>query len=205
MNQTTPHSDSELLALSARNSERAHNVLRHTGLLSAWQAAGATIHPVGSLRMGLLMLHRDIDLHCYTDTLSPAESLRLMGQVASHTACRRMWYINSADTEEACLEWHLTWFDSMCDDEEWNIDLIQIRCGSRYDGYFERMADRIAAALTDESRLAILRLKYETPIGEAIAGIEYYQAVLRDGVRTWDEFAAWRRAHPMQGIVEWMP
>lgn len=200
-----PCSDQELLALSARNSQRAQDILNCTGLLATWQAIGATIHPVGSLRMGLLMLHRDIDLHCYTDALSPAESFRLMGQVAAHPACRRMGYVNSADTEEACLEWHLTWLDPMHRNEEWSIDLIQIRRGSRYDGYFERMADRITAVLTDESRLTILRLKYETPAEEPIAGIEYYQAVLRDGVRTWDEFAAWRRAHPMRGIVEWIP
>lgn len=35
--------------------------------------------------------------------------------------------------------------------------------GSRYDGYFERVAERISAVLTDEMRLAILKLKYETP------------------------------------------
>ncbi|MDE5636569.1 MAG: phosphoglycerate mutase family protein, partial [Alistipes sp.] len=68
-----------------------------------------------------------------------------------------------------------------------------------------RMADRIAAALTDRTRTAILRLKYLTPDDEHIMGVEYYQAVLRDGVRTWDEFVAWRAAHPVTGIVEWMP
>ena len=30
-------------------------------------------------------------------------------------------------------------------------------------------------------------------------------AVLRDGVRTYDAFAEWRRTHPLTGIVEWMP
>jgi len=36
-------------------------------------------------------------------------------------------------------------------------------------------------------------------------GIEYYQAVLRDGVGTYAEFEAWRAAHPVTGILEWMP
>ena len=36
-------------------------------------------------------------------------------------------------------------------------------------------------------------------------GIEYYQAVLRDGVGTYTEFEAWRAAHPVTGILEWMP
>ena len=38
-----------------------------------------------------------------------------------------------------------------------------------------------------------------------IMGIEYYQAVLRDGVRTYAEFEAWRAANPVDGILEWMP
>ena len=74
-----------------------------------------------------------------------------------------------------------------------------------YDGYFERVADRIAAVLTDQTRETILRLKYETPETEKIMGIEYYQAVLRDGVRTYAEFEAWRAANPVTGVLEWMP
>ena len=66
-------------------------------------------------------------------------------------------------------------------------------------------ADRIAAVLTDRTRETILRLKYETPEAEKIMGIEYYQAVLRDGVGTYTEFEAWRAAHPVTGILEWMP
>ena len=83
--------------------------------------------------------------------------------------------------------------------------MIHIVRGSRYDGYFERVADRIAAALTPVTRRAILQLKYDTPDEVKIAGIEYYVAVLRDGVRTRSEFEAWRAAHPLTGIAEWMP
>lgn len=64
--------------------------------------------------------------------------------------------------------------------ELWQLDMIHIEKGSRYDGYFEEVARRISAALTDETREAILRLKWETPDTEKIAGIEYYMAVLRD-------------------------
>ena len=50
------------------------------------------------------------------------------------------------------------------------------------------MAERISAVLTDEMRLAILKLKYETPDTEKIMGVEYYQAVIQDGVRSYPEF-----------------
>lgn len=83
--------------------------------------------------------------------------------------------------------------------------MIHIREGSRYDGYFERVAERISAVMTDEMKLAILTLKNETPDMEKIMGVEYYQAVIRDGVRSYPEFEEWRRFHPVTGVVEWIP
>ena len=83
--------------------------------------------------------------------------------------------------------------------------MIHIIEGSRFDGYFEEVADRIAAVLTEETRNAILRLKYETPDNEKIMGIEYYQAVIAGGVRTFDEFIQWRKENPIMGILEWKP
>ena len=79
------------------------------------------------------------------------------------------------------------------------------RKGSRYDGYFEKVAKRIAAVLTDETRRAILQLKFETPVTEKVMGVEYYQAVIRDGVRSYAEFEEWRKQYPVTGVVEWMP
>ena len=83
--------------------------------------------------------------------------------------------------------------------------MIHIRKGSRYDGYFEKVADRIEALLTDETRQAILQLKYETPETEKIIGVEYYQAVIQDGIRNYADFSEWRKRHPVTGVVEWMP
>ena len=38
-----------------------------------------------------------------------------------------------------------------------------------------------------------------------IIGVEYYQAVIRDGVRDYSGFKEWRKQHPVTGVVEWMP
>lgn len=89
--------------------------------------------------------------------------------------------------------------------EEWQIDMIQILRGSRYDGYFERVAERIRAVLTPETRLAILSLKDRAPAEARVPGIAFYRAVIGDGVRTWPEFEHWLRQHPLSGILEWMP
>ena len=164
---------------------------------------GAEVRQVGSLRSGLLMKHRDIDFHIYSSPLRLEESFAAMAQLAADPAVGLIECRNLLATDEACVEWHATYRDR--DGDEWQLDMIHIVRGSRYDGYFERVADRIAAALTPVTRRAILQLKYDTPDDVKIAGIEYYVAVLRDGVRTYDAFAEWRRTHPLTGIVEWMP
>ena len=184
--------------IARRNRLRAEEVIRDSRLAEIWRSVGAEVRQVGSLRSGLLMKHRDIDFHIYSSPLRLEESFAAMAQLAADPAVGRIECRNLLATDEACVEWHATYRDR--DGDEWQLDMIHIVRDSRYDGYFERVADRIAA-----TRRAILQLKYDTPDDVKIAGIEYYVAVLRDGVRTYDAFAEWRRTHPLTGIVEWMP
>ncbi len=190
----------------AENTRRAERLISALDLQGLWCRIGAEIHQVGSMRMGLLAKHRDLDFHIYSDAIDIRSDFEVMGRLAALPGILRIEYGNLLNTDEACVEWHAWYRDAEDDDSEaWQIDMIHIRRGSRYDGYFEKVADHIAAALNDEQREAILQLKFETPNELKIMGIEYYQAVIRDGVRTWDEFAAWRQAHPVEGVVEWMP
>lgn len=195
--------DSEILDLSGSNQRRAWDIIRRLDIMKIWADAGAEAHVVGSLAMGLMMTHRDIDIHVYSSPLTVEGSFAAMAKLAVNAAIKKIECRNLLDTDEACIEWH-AWYDDG-DGEPWQIDIIHILKGSRYDGFFERMAERIKAALTDETRLAILRLKAETPEDVHIMGVEYYQAVLRGGVRTLADFIRWRQEHPVTGIVEWMP
>lgn len=190
-------------ALAERNQARAREVIADSGVIAAWEAIGAKVNPVGSLPSGLLMTHRDIDFHIYTDSLDVEESFSVITRICRNPAVTHMEFRNLSATVERCLEWHV-WISDR-DGDEWQIDMIQILRGSAYDGYFERVAERIKAVLTPETRRAILELKYATPEAEKIMGIEYYHAVIGGGVRTWDEFTAWRAAHPVTEIVEWCP
>lgn len=195
--------DSEILDLSGSNQRRAWGIIRRLDIMKIWADAGAEAHVVGSLAMGLMMTHRDIDIHVYSSPLTVEGSFAAMAKLAVNAAIKKIECRNLLDTDEACIEWH-AWYDDG-DGEPWQIDIIHILKGSRYDGFFERMAERIKAALTDETRLAILRLKAETPEDVHIMGVEYYQAVLRGGVRTLADFIRWRQEHPVTSIVEWMP
>ena len=197
----------DLLKLSDENLRRARKVVQEAGILPAWERLGATVNPVGSCAMGLIMTHRDVDFHVYLPELNAAQSFQAMAEICARPGVTRMEFRNLANTPEECFEFHIWVAEKLPDgsEEEWQIDLIQILPGSRFDGFFERVAQRIRDVLTPETRLAILRLKYETPPGEHIMGIEYYQAVLEGGVRSWDEFRAWRAARGEAGIIEWMP
>lgn len=188
--------------IAKKNFEKAIQVIEKSGIRHAWESIGATVNQVGSMAMGLLMKHRDIDFHIYTEKLDIAESFNVIQKICANPAVTRMEYRNLADTREACLEFHV-WF--ILDDEEWQIDMIQMLKGSKFDGYFERVAQRIREVLTPETRLAILELKYLTPDEEHIMGIEYYQAVIADGIRTYRAFIQWRKDHPANGIVSWCP
>lgn len=192
-----------LIEIAQTNQQRAHEIIQELNLIPLWASINVEAHLVGSLRMGLLMKHLDIDLHLYSDPVSLADDFRIIARLAQNPRVKRIEYANLLDTEEACLEWHLHYEDPL--NQMWQIDMIHILKGSRYDGYFEQMADRIVAVLTDETRHTILQLKYETPESEKIMGIEYYQAVLRDGVKNYVEFETWRRQHPITGIITWMP
>ena len=194
----------QILQLAAENRQRALRLIEELQLFEAWRSAGATPHPVGSLRSGLLMKHLDIDLHVYSPApLRIEESFAAVARIARHPGVRAVEYANRLDAEDNCLEWHVQYADKR--GALWQIDMIHLPEGSPWEGYFERVADRIAAALTDETRRAILQLKYETPDTERIPGIAYCMAVLRDGVRTYGEFSAWRKRHPLTGIVARMP
>ena len=192
-----------ILELAKRNQQKAWEIIEDTRIVRIWEGMGAKVNLVGSLRTGLLMKHRDIDFHIYTSPLDLSASFRAMAELAENTSVKKIEYTNLLHTEEACIEWH-AWYQDMVG-ELWQIDMIHIREGSRYDGYFERVAERISAVMTDEMKLAILTLKNETPDMEKIMGVEYYQAVIRDGVRSYPEFEEWRRFHPVTGVVEWIP
>lgn len=184
-----------------KNETHALAVIRKSGIIPAWKNIGAEINLVGSLKIGTLGKHPDIDFHTYTPELDIRQSFAVMAQIAQNPQARRIEFVNLADTEECCFEWHI-WFDDN-NGTLWQIDIIQIKRGTKYDGYFEKQAEEIKAAMSEEMRQTIIRLKFETPDNFKIAGIEYYKAVIQDGITNFDDFMKWRKSHNFEGIIKW--
>ncbi len=193
----------EILRRGADSCEKAAEVLAKSGIKEVWEDAGCRVNIVGSLRMGLLASHLDIDLHVYSKGITPESSFAIMAQIARNPAVKEITCINGLETEERCIAWHVKYLAA--DSELWQFDIIHIEEGSRYDGYFERMADRIAEVMTSEQRTKILELKFASPSEAGWHGVEYYEAVIADGVTTIDELARWVEEHRKKPPYYWIP
>ena len=193
----------DILTLAAENQQTAWQILRETGIVQTWEKAGATVNLVGSLKSGLLMKNRDIDMHIYTDKLSVSESFSVIQELAERLSLKEIHYKNLIDTEEECIEWHVLYEHTNRD--IWKFDMIHIRKGSRYDGTVERVTDAITERLTPEIRKKILQLKQEIPEGIVIPGIEIYHAVFEGDVSSYEELEQWRKNHPLINSLDWLP
>lgn len=193
----------EIRELSNVSKENALNVLKESGIVEVWERAGCRVNIVGSLRMDLMASHRDIDLHVYSRGITTEGSFRIMSEVAANTRVTEIKCINGLNTDEHCIAWHV--FYRAANDEIWQFDIIHIEEGTQFDGYFERMADRIKEVITAEQRDLILKLKFETPADCDYHGVEYYEAVIADGVRTMEEFKDWVTAHRLKPPYYWIP
>lgn len=181
----------------------AKNIIEKLQIVDLWQSVGAEINLVGSLKTGLLCKHCDIDFHVYSENVSIVESFYVILRIFKLGKFKKYNFKNLLNTEEECLEWHLIYIDD--NHNEWQIDIIHMPFNSKYYGYFEKVAERILAVMTEEQRDIILKLKYETPDDEKISCIEYYRAVIEGGVKTFKDFIQWRNNNPLSGILEWMP
>lgn len=193
----------DILKLAEQNQQAAWRILEENHIISAWERIGATVNLVGSLKSGLLMKSRDIDMHIYTDKLDIVESFSVMQELAEKLPLKEVQYINGIDTEEECIEWHVLYTDKELN--TWKFDMIHIRRGSKYDGTVERATDAIIKQLTPEIRQTILQIKYDVPAGIMIPGIEIYHAVFTGGVKTYEELEQWRRTNPLTNSLEWLP
>lgn len=192
----------EILEFSIVNQARARMVLRESGITEIWMKHGCRVNLVGSLRMGLLVKHRDIDLHVYSKCITEESSFSIAAFMAKLSGVTEIRCINGLHTDERCMAWHVLY---NYEGEIWQFDLIHIEEGSRYDGYFERMADRISEVMTPQQKEVILRLKYETPSDKDFHGVEYYEAVIADGIENMSDFEEWVSKHRLKPMYYWIP
>ena len=191
------------IELSELKSKNAYSVLNETGIVETLQSSGCRVNLVGSLKMGLLASHRDIDVHIYTEKVTTESSFAIMSKIAENRNVIEIKCINGLHTSEHCISWHI--FYKSQSGDIWQIDVIHIESGSFYDGFFENMAKRICDVMTENQRNTILELKFTTPEGRDYHGVEYYEAVISDNVSTMQEFEQWVLKHRNKAPYYWIP
>ncbi|MDE5607366.1 MAG: phosphoglycerate mutase family protein [Muribaculaceae bacterium] len=196
------YSDQEIMELAATRQCQAEKVLQESGIADIWRKNGCRVNLVGSLRMGLLASHRDIDLHVYSKGITEAGSFAIAAQIARLPGVTELKCINGLHTDEHCVAWHIFY---RYEDEIWQFDVIHIEEGTEYDGYFEKIADRISEVVTPEQKASILRLKFGTPEGADYHGVEYYEAVIAGGVNNMRDFEVWVTEHRKKPMYYWIP
>ncbi|WP_372935015.1 hypothetical protein [Mariniphaga sediminis] len=189
---------------SNQNLNRAYRIIDELRIYETWENLNSTCNLVGSVKTGLLMNHLDIDFHTYSKKFSIEKSFNAIAEISKNPKIKEVIYKNLLDKEDMCLEWHLLYEEKP--ERIWTIDIIHIKNESPYAGMIERVTDKISAVLSEPLKKKILNIKWESEQGtEKIPGIEIYQAVIDDGVETFEAFEIWRKNRQHAEISLWEP
>jgi hypothetical protein len=203
----TSSGDQELLARQAALQAEAAEVLAGLDLGSLFGDVGPVL-VVGSYVSGL-MCWRDLDVVLLGGVeFMPADVLDLLKRVVELPGFAGFTYRDErgerCPTGEARDERYHVPFDLDAGQGRWRIDLsVFLR---DLHGHVAAWHEQLRATITDQQRLAVLRIKdvwHRLPsYPDQVSGWEIYTAVLRDGVRTPEQFGRWLAANGFPGPDE---
>jgi hypothetical protein len=196
----TAATDQELLARQEALQTEATQVLAELDLGQLFADVGPVL-VVGSYFSGL-MCWRDLDVCLLAgEECSPSDVLELLKQVVELPGFVGFSYRDErgerCPTGEARDERYHVPFDLDIGHGRWRIDLsVWLR---DLHGHVADWHRRLGATITDSQRLAVLGIKdiwHRLPsYPDQVSGWEICTAVLRDGVRTPEQFARWLAAN----------
>jgi hypothetical protein len=193
-----------LESISKKNLEKAFEIIAELKIKEIWEKLGSTCNLVGSVNSGLLMNKLDIDFHTYSNDFSIEKSFTAISQISQNSKIKEVTYRNLLDAEDMCLEWHL-WYEET-PERIWTIDIMHIKNESAYAGVIERVTEKIKSVLTEKQKQAILKIKWECKQQKETArGIDIYQAVIGEGIETFEDFKSWNRNKKEVVISLWEP
>lgn len=189
--------DADLVRLQDALQTEGRGVLDDLDLMTVLHWIGLPMI-VGSLTLGL-MVWRDIDIEVACSRLNPDLAFEVVRPLVSHPAIFKMSYRDwsGARTIRDLPEGHY-WSLRYCrpGTEVWKLDIWLLRTGTtrRTGGH---LIETLPERLTDEMRLAILRLKdfwrRQPAYRDRVLSTDIYDAVLDHHVRTLDDFDSYLR------------
>lgn len=199
--------DGELLAHSAAMCRTAHDIMASLRLMEHWSRHGRPVL-VGAVAHDLVW-GPDIDLEVYCPSLRVEDGFAVLAAcsaVATEGPCAVLGaeYGNFLNGPDGALYWRLR--IGTADGTEWKVDMW-----SAPDDYAlprgERLVAPLRRAMTEEVRVAVLRLKHlreQGALPECLS-IDLYRAVLDGGVRSVEDFRAWAAGNTLGGLTGWTP
>jgi hypothetical protein len=192
-----------LFAREAKRRATAISLLDQLDLPNQWQKFG-TPYLVGAVSYDLVVAS-DIDIEVYCpDDPKIEEGFEVLRNCSLHPCVKQASFVNHIADEDQGYYWQLRLQDN--EGGEWKVDMWSVR--QDYPLPTSRdFVQPMRNALNDETRAAILSIKeamLNQPVHKCLS-IYVYQSVMRDGVRSFDEFLDWRKDHSEEGLVDWKP
>jgi hypothetical protein len=197
---TTSARDQELLTRQAALQAEAAQVLAELDLARLFGDVGPVL-VVGSYLSGL-MCWRELDVCLLAGaSYTPSDVLEALKRVVELPGFAGLSYRDErgerCPTGQAVDERYHVPFDLDAGRGRWRIDLsVWLR---DLHGHVADWHTKLGDTITDEQRLAVLWIKdvwHRLPsYPDEVGGWEIYTAVLRDGVRTPEQFARWLAAN----------
>jgi hypothetical protein len=198
----SPASDDELLARQAALQDEAREVIAGLDLAALAGEAGPLL-VTGSFVSGL-MCWRELDVMVLAGRdFSPEDVMDLLARIVRRPGVTGLDYRDERGPR--CVtgqlrdeRYHVTL--TVDHAGEWQIDLtLWLHDLHRnVTRWHEELRERITA----EQRIAVLRIKdhwhRQPAYPHHVGGLDIYTAVLDDGIRTLDQFAAWLAQRPEQ-------
>ena len=194
----------DLISISKRNLDKAKEIIAELRIQEIWESLDSTCNLVGSVKTGLLMNNLDIDFHTYSSDFSIHKSFVAISKIAENPKIKNLTYKNLLEAEDMCLEWHLSYEETP--ERLWTIDIIHIKNESAYAGVIERVTQKIKSLITEQQRNIVLLIKWQAQqSGEKYRSIDIYQAVMEDGINSFDTFKLWYINQKNDDISHWEP
>jgi hypothetical protein len=189
-----------------RLQSEAHRIIEGTGIQELWAQVGQ-VFLVGSARFGL-MASPNIDFETYVEKPDPRTGFFVMCEIASLPGVTQIQYHNFLETEDPGLYWRIDYRDG--NGVLWDFDNWLVPFSHPYAGMADAFAKAMSNAITPTTRAAILAVKSAFAQSESEAvnkprGIDIYKAVLKDSVRTVEDFREWQTRNPPVPMETWRP
>jgi len=191
----------EVLRRAEERTSRAFEVIEELDLLGRWSHCGRPVL-VGSVTCGLVV-NRDIDLNIYCAEPEITRGFEVISDIAAVPGVLKIRYSNCLGSIDQGLYWQIHYRDRVGD--TWRVDNWLVSEEHPHAGLPEALTARMQNALTTEQRKSILQIKETVQAELQARGIDIYQAVIGDGVRSPREFAVWMQDRKHCEISQWLP